>query len=78
MAYEFTDASFKEEVLDNEKVTLDDFWAEIRGRASNIGAGELAVTVKLLDEAKVEDLDHVWHIAALAEHDVGGLDVSMD
>ncbi len=28
MAYEFTDATFQAEVLDNEKVTVVDFWAE--------------------------------------------------
>ena len=28
MAYEFTDANFKNEVLQNDKVTLIDLWAE--------------------------------------------------
>ena len=28
MAYEFTDANFKTEVLDSEKVTVVDLWAE--------------------------------------------------
>ena len=28
MAYEFTDANFKQEVLQNDKVTLIDLWAE--------------------------------------------------
>lgn len=28
MAYEFTDANFKHEVLQNDKVTLIDLWAE--------------------------------------------------
>lgn len=28
MAYEFTDASFQTEVIDNNKVTLVDLWAE--------------------------------------------------
>lgn len=28
MAYEFTDANFQEEVLQNDKITLIDLWAE--------------------------------------------------
>ena len=28
MAYEFTDSNFKEEVINNDKVTLIDLWAE--------------------------------------------------
>lgn len=28
MAYEFTDANFRQEVLENDKVTLIDLWAE--------------------------------------------------
>ena len=28
MAYEFTDANFKQEVIQNDKVTLIDLWAE--------------------------------------------------
>jgi thioredoxin 1 len=37
MAYEFSDASFQTEVLDNEKVTLVDLWAEWCGPCKMMG-----------------------------------------
>jgi thioredoxin 1 len=48
MALEFTDASFKTDVLDSDKLTVVDFWAEWCGPCRAIGP----VIAELADEYK--------------------------
>lgn len=57
MALEFTDANFKSEVLDSEKVTLIDFWAEWCGPCKQMGPVIDELHEDFGDKAKIGKMD---------------------
>ncbi len=57
MAYEFTDANFKSEVLDSDKVTVVDLWAEWCQPCLAMGPTVEQLAVEYKDRAKVGKLN---------------------
>jgi len=57
MAYEFTDANFKTEVLESDKVTVVDLWAEWCQPCLAMGPTVEQLAVEYKDRAKVGKLN---------------------
>jgi thioredoxin 1 len=57
MAFAFTDANFKQEVLDNDQLTVVDFWAEWCGPCRAIGPVVDELATEFAGQIKVGKLD---------------------